>query len=109
MTRGVEYLYLVGFWMAFWSREQWTLQAGLLVFASMVLLGFLSQLQAGTGAACGIWLTDLRARVHYYMIWALLLVLIPWARAGVLWVGMMLYFVFLLLSVVRCAIAAGNR
>ena len=104
LVRGVEYLYLVGFWMAFWSREQWTLQAGLLVFASMVLLGFLTQIQAGAGASCSSWLTDLRARVHYYMIWAFLLVLMPWAREGVLWVGMMFYFIFLLLSVVRCVL-----
>lgn len=108
LCRGIEYLYLVGFWMAFWSRDQWTVQASLLVFASMVLLGFLGQVQTRFGEACGVWLSDVRTRVHYYMIWAFLLVLIPWAREGVLWVGMMLYFVFLLLSVVRCVLASDN-
>ena len=109
LNRGIEYLYLTGFWMAFWSRGEWTVQAGLLVFASLVALGFLNQLQARRGAECGIWLTDIRSRVHYYMTWTLLLVLLPWAREGVLWVGMMLYLVFLVLSVVRCGLSADRN
>jgi hypothetical protein len=109
LCRGIEYLYLVGFWMAFWSRGQWTVQAGLLVVAAMILLGFLNQIQGRLKESCDMWLADVRARVHYYVIWAVLLVLLPWAREGVLWVGMMLYFIFLLIAVVRCAVAAGNE
>lgn len=108
LFRGIEYLYLVGFWMVFWSRGQWTVQASLLVFVSMILLGFLNQIQGRLEEPCAMWLADLRSRIHYYVIWAILLVLLPWAREGVLWVGMMLYCIFLLLAVVRCAIAAGD-
>ncbi len=103
LDRFSDFFYLMGFWVLFWPRGE-AIPAGVLVGAAFlftVLVSYTKARAEGLGRTCNVGLMERGFRVLYLIVWALLLALAPGARGDVLWIGLVLFCLLTLVTVIQ--------
>lgn len=103
LDRFSDFFYLMGFWVLFWPRGE-AIPAGVLVGAAFlftVLISYTKARAEGLGRTCNVGLMERGFRVLYLIAWALLLALAPGARGDVLWIGLVLFCLLTLVTVIQ--------
>ncbi len=103
LDRFSDFFYLMGFWVLFWPRGE-AIPAGVLVGAAFlftVLISYTKARAEGLGRTCNVGLMERGFRVLYLIVWALLLALAPGARGDVLWIGLVLFCLLTLVTVIQ--------
>ncbi len=103
LDRFSDFFYLMGFWVLFWPRGE-AIPAGILVSAAFlftVLISYTKARAEGLGGTCNVGFMERGFRVLYLIVWALLLAVAPAARGDVLWIGLVLFCLLTLVTVVQ--------
>jgi len=107
-----DVFYLMGFWVLFWQQGKWIAQASMAMFIAILLCVLISYIKARAeclGVKCDVGIMDRTSRVVYQLGWALLLLILPGAREGLLWIGLVLFIALCLLTVVQRAAEVYNK
>jgi len=98
-----DFLYLFGFWVLFWRSEQLIFASALILFG--ILLAFMiSYTKArieGLGGTCESGLMERGLRTLFLIVWALLLCVLPPAFDTILWLGLLLFCLLTLITVIQ--------
>ena len=103
LDRFSDFFYLMGFWVLFWPRGE-AIPAGVLVGAAFlftVLISYTKARAEGLGSTCNVGLMERGFRVLYLIVWALLLALAPGVRGDLLWIGLVLFCLLTLVTVIQ--------
>ena len=98
-----DFLYLFGFWVLFWRSEQ-LVCASALIFFSILLTFMISYTKArieGLGGTCESGLMERGLRTLFLIVWALLLCILPPAFDTILWLGLLLFCLLTLITVIQ--------
>ena len=93
LDRVSDFFYLLGFWVML-GRHTGQIPATLAVFLCMlstILISYTKARAEALGCSCPAGLMERGARTIYLIMWALLIVLLPSGRTGILWGGLVLY------------------
>ena len=98
-----DFFYLFGFWVLFWRSEQLIFASALILFG--ILLAFMiSYTKArieGLGGTCESGLMERGLRTLFLIVWALLLCVLPPAFDTILWLGLLLFCLLTLITVIQ--------
>ncbi len=103
LDRFSDFFYLMGFWVLFWPRGE-AISSGVLVAAAFlftVLISYTKARAEGLGRTCNVGLMERGFRVLYLIVWALLLAIVPAANGDVLWVGLVLFCLLTMVTVIQ--------
>ena len=103
LDRISDFFYLVGFWVVFW-RHAAPAPATLAIFFVALMTTLISYTKAraeALGVPCPVGLMERGVRVAFLMMWALLLALVPDGRNIVLWLGLTIYGILALFTVLQ--------
>lgn len=103
LDRISDFFYLLGFWVLLWRHASpvWGTLAVLVCALLTMLISYTKARAEGLGCDCPIGLMERGIRVVYLMIWALALGLLPDLRTVVLWLGLALYGVLSMATVIQ--------
>ncbi len=103
LDRVSDFFYLMGFWVLFWPRGE-AIAAGILVGAAFlftVLISYTKARAEGLGCPCNVGFMERGFRVLYLIVWALVLAAAPGARGAVLWIGLVIFCLLTLVTVIQ--------
>jgi len=103
LDRFSDFFYLFGFWVLFWGHDK-IIIAGSLIFLSLLFTTMISYVKSkaeGLSHKCEVGLMERGLRVIYLMIWALLLSIFPAYFNIILWIGLILYCILTLFTVIQ--------
>jgi phosphatidylglycerophosphate synthase len=103
LDRLADFFYLSGFWILF-RGHQGQIVATVLIFFALFFTLMISYVKAraeALGGVCDKGLMDRAIRTLYLIVWALLLGLMPGAQEEILWVGLGLFCLLTLLTVIQ--------
>ena len=99
-----DVFYPAGFWVLFWQQGKWIIQASMAVFVAILLCFLINYVKGRAevpGAECEAGIMDRTTRVVYQLGWAFLLFILPGAREGLLWIGLVVFIAICLLTFVE--------
>jgi len=103
LDRVADFLYLVGFWVLFWSSRLW-LPATVLTLSAIGLTQVVSYIgirSALAGMRCPEGILGRTARTVYLIAWAGLIVCVPGGRPAIMWMGLVLYNTLVLTTLIQ--------
>lgn len=103
LDRFSDAFYLLGFWVLFWQRGAGA-QSALLIFCALLFTLLISYIKAraeSLGQSLTIGLMERGFRTLYLLLWALALALFPAVRDHLLWIGLVLFCVLTLATVIQ--------
>ena len=103
LDRFSDFFYLMGFWVLFWPRGE-AIASGIVVAAAFLFTVLISYTRAraeGLGRTCNVGLMERGFRVLYLIVWALLLAIVPSADGDVLWIGLVLFCLLTMVTVIQ--------
>ena len=98
-----DFFYLFGFWVLFWRSERLILPS-ILIFLSFLLTFMISYTKAkieSLGGTCEVGLMERGLRTLYLIVWALLVCLLPSAFDTLVWLGLILFCLLTLITVIQ--------
>ncbi|WP_457571960.1 CDP-alcohol phosphatidyltransferase family protein [Desulfovulcanus sp.] len=107
-----DVFYLMGFWVLFWQQGKWIVQASVAIFVAILLCFLINYIKAraeSLEAEYDAGIMDRTTRVVYQLGWAFLLFILPGAREGLLWIGLVMFIALCLLTVVEGAAQVFNK
>jgi phosphatidylglycerophosphate synthase len=112
LDRVSDCFYLTGFWVYFWVRCDevfWLSMAFMAAILATQLISYTKARIEGLGGACGVGLMDRVARTVYLLVWALAIAAWPGSPGIELWLGLGLYLLMTLATVVQRVKAAQKN
>ncbi len=103
LDRVAEFLYIVGFWVLFWSSRLW-LPATVLTLSAIGLTQVASYIGIRStlaGMRCPDGILGRPARTIYLIAWAGLIVCVPGGRPAILWMGLIVFNTLVLTTVIQ--------
>ena len=98
-----DFFYLVGFWVLFWGSE-WLILATFLTFAACLFSFMISYIRAraeSLGGKCDKGLMERGLRTVYLVAWALALCILPPFFEPVLWIGLSVFCLLTLFTLIQ--------
>jgi phosphatidylglycerophosphate synthase len=99
-----DVFYLMGFWIMFWQQGKWVVQASMVIFVAILLCFLITDIKTRAevfGVECEGGIMDRPTRVIYQLVWAFLLLILPGAREGLLWIGVVVFIAICFLTFVE--------
>ena len=103
LDRMSDFFFICGFWIFFWE-SRWLILASGLVFLSFLFTFMISYTKArveGLGGTCETGLMERGVRTLYLITWAFLLCILPNIQETILWLGLILFCVLTLFTLVQ--------
>ena len=103
LDRASDFFYLMGFWVLFWDQDAFIL-ASAIIFINLLFTFMISYLKAKADVLkciCNVGLLERGLRTVYLLVWALALSILPGYLTEILWVGLILYALLALLTVLQ--------
>lgn len=103
LDRMSDFLYLFGFWVLCWHTERIILVSGLvfLAFLFTFMISYTKARVEGLGIICEKGLMERGLRTVYLILWALALCIFPPAFDTLLWVGLIVFCILTLFTVIQ--------
>ena len=98
-----DFFYLFGFWVLFWRSEQLIVASALILFSILFtfMISYTKARIEGLGGTCESGLMERGLRTLFLIVWALLLCVLPPAFDTILWLGLLLFCLLTLITVIQ--------
>ena len=98
-----DFFYLFGFWVLFWRSEQLIVASALILFSILFtfMISYTKARIEGLGGTCESGLMERGLRTLFLIVWALLLCILPPAFDTILWLGLLLFCLLTLITVIQ--------